>query len=45
VTLGWCVIGTWISLKLASAVVELRVGADEEREGLDVSQHGEAMGT
>ena len=45
VTLVWCVIGTWIALKLTSTLVELRVGAEEEREGLDVSQHGEAMGT
>ncbi len=45
VTHVWCVIGTWIALKLTSTLVELRVGAEEEREGLDVSQHGEAMGT
>ena len=45
VTLIWCVIGTWISLKLTAAIVDLRVSRDDEREGLDVSQHGEAMGT
>ena len=44
VTLVWCGIGTWISLKLTSALVGLRVSVDEEREGLDVSQHGEALG-
>jgi Amt family ammonium transporter len=44
-TLVWCVIGTWIALKATSALVSLRVSAEEEREGLDVSQHGEAMGT
>ncbi|HXT09817.1 MAG TPA: ammonium transporter [Roseiarcus sp.] len=45
VTLAWCALGTWISLKLTSAIVDLRVSRDDEREGLDVSQHGEAMGT
>ncbi|MDE3177349.1 MAG: ammonium transporter [Pseudomonadota bacterium] len=45
VTIVWCGIGTWIALKLTAALVALRVGAEEEREGLDVSQHGEAMGT
>ncbi len=45
VTVVWCAIGTWIALKLTSALTGLRVSAEEEREGLDVSQHGEAMGT
>jgi len=44
VTVVWCVIGTWMALKITAALVGLRVGADQEREGLDVSLHGEAMG-
>jgi Amt family ammonium transporter len=44
VTVVWCAFGTWVALKATSAVVSLRVSGDEEREGLDVSQHGEAMG-
>jgi ammonium transporter, Amt family len=44
VTLVWAGIGTWISLKIVAAVTGLRVAPDEEREGLDVSQHGEALG-
>ena len=44
VTVAWCAFGTWVALKATSAIVALRVSGDEEREGLDVSQHGEAMG-
>jgi Amt family ammonium transporter len=44
VTVLWCAIGTWITLKLVDALVGLRVGAEQEREGLDVALHGEAMG-
>ncbi len=44
VTLVWCLIGTWISLKLTSLLVGLRVNDEDERNGLDVSQHGETMG-
>jgi Amt family ammonium transporter len=44
VTILWCAVGTWITLKIVDALVGLRVGADQEREGLDVALHGEAMG-
>ncbi len=44
VTIVWCVIGTFVALKATSALTSLRVTSEEEREGLDVSQHGEAMG-
>jgi Amt family ammonium transporter len=43
VTIVWCAVGTWITLKIVSGVCRLRVSADEEREGLDLSQHGEAL--
>jgi Amt family ammonium transporter len=44
VTAVWCVIGTWIALRIVDAVVGLRVSPEQEREGLDVALHGEAMG-
>jgi len=44
VTVVWCVIGTWVALRIVDAVVGLRVSPEQEREGLDVALHGEAMG-
>jgi Amt family ammonium transporter len=44
VTILWCAVGTWISLKIVDAFIGLRVSAEQEREGLDVALHGEAMG-
>jgi Amt family ammonium transporter len=35
------IVGTLVLLKLVDLVIGLRVSADEEREGLDISQHGE----
>ena len=43
VTALWCVAGTWITLKIVSLTTGLRVSADEEREGLDLALHGEAL--
>ena len=43
VTIAWCVIGTWASLKLVQLFVPLRIDADAEREGLDIALHGEAL--
>ncbi len=43
VTVVWCVIGTYVVLKLVALVAPLRVNADEEREGLDIALHGEAL--
>ncbi|MGH8269545.1 MAG: hypothetical protein ACRES1_05735, partial [Steroidobacteraceae bacterium] len=37
----WCVIGTYVILKALQATLGLRVTEDQEREGLDLSQHGE----
>jgi Amt family ammonium transporter len=43
VTAVWCGGVSWILLKLIDAVIGLRVGLDEERMGLDVTLHGEAI--
>ncbi|MCX7900063.1 MAG: hypothetical protein N2444_08290, partial [Methylocystis sp.] len=43
VTVVWCMIGTFIALKVASIFTALRVDSDEEREGLDIALHGEAL--
>lgn len=43
VTTVWCVIGTYIALKLTALFTELRVNTDEERQGLDVVLHGESL--
>ncbi len=43
VTTVWCIIGTWITLKICDAVTGLRATSDQEREGLDLSLHGEAL--
>ena len=37
-------IGSWILLKLVDLTIGLRVSEEEEREGLDVSLHGERLG-
>jgi Amt family ammonium transporter len=34
-------VGTWIILKICDALIGVRVEQDAEREGLDLSQHGE----
>jgi Amt family ammonium transporter len=43
VTIVWCVIGTYVALKIVSLVTPLRASSDEEREGLDIALHGEAL--
>ena len=43
VTILWSGIGTYIILKLVSAIVPLRVRKEDEVMGLDVSLHGEAL--
>jgi ammonium transporter, Amt family len=43
VTIAWCAAGTWLTLKIISRVCKLRLSNKEEREGLDISQHGEAL--
>jgi Amt family ammonium transporter len=39
----WCGCVTYALLKLVSVFVRLRVSLQEELEGLDISQHGEAL--
>jgi Amt family ammonium transporter len=43
VTILWCAIGTALVLKAIDLITGLRVSADQEREGLDLSMHGEAI--
>jgi Amt family ammonium transporter len=43
VTLAWSGIVTFVLLKVVSAFVPLRVDKQAEVEGLDVTQHGEAL--
>jgi Amt family ammonium transporter len=43
VTLVWSAGATCVLLKLVSAFVPLRVSREHEMEGLDISQHGEAL--
>jgi Amt family ammonium transporter len=43
VTLAWCAGVTYAILKLVSLFVPLRVSQQHELEGLDISQHGEAL--
>jgi ammonium transporter, Amt family len=42
VTLAWSGIVSFIAYKIVDAVIGLRVAEDSEREGLDVSSHGES---
>ena len=42
-TLVWSFVRSLILLKLIDLTIGLRVTADEEREGLDISQHGESI--
>ena len=43
VTILWCVVGTYVTLKAVELLTPLRADADEEREGLDIALHGEAL--
>jgi Amt family ammonium transporter len=40
-TIGWSVAGTLVALFVVKAVTGLRVAPDQEREGLDLAEHGE----
>jgi Amt family ammonium transporter len=42
-TLVWSFVMSMIILKLIDVTIGLRVSAEEEREGLDISQHGESL--
>lgn len=41
VTWAFSILGTWVILKVVDLCVGLRVSPNEERQGLDVTQHGE----
>jgi Amt family ammonium transporter len=43
VTVVYCGIATFVILKILDGVVGLRVRDEEEREGLDIAQHGEQV--
>jgi ammonium transporter, Amt family len=43
VTMGWSGVMTAVLLKVVAAVTALRATQEEEREGLDISIHGEAI--
>jgi len=43
VTLAWSAAITFVLLKLVGAFVPIRVSLQQELEGLDISQHGEAL--
>ncbi len=42
-TMIWCGVATLVILLIIKAIVGLRVGADQEREGLDLAEHGETV--
>jgi ammonium transporter, Amt family len=42
-TIAWSGVGTFVLLKLVGLLVPLRVSKENEIEGLDVTQHGEAL--
>jgi len=37
----WSAVATWVIVKLLAATTGVRVGLDQEREGLDLAAHGE----
>ena len=43
VTIAWSGVLTFVILKLVGLFVPLRVSREHELEGLDISQHGEAL--
>jgi ammonium transporter, Amt family len=43
VTIVWSGVATWVLLKLIGLMVPLRVTQQHEVEGLDITQHGEAL--
>jgi Amt family ammonium transporter len=42
-TIVWCGVATVVILLIVKAVVGLRVATDQEREGLDLAEHGETV--
>ena len=42
-TIAYCAVVTFVILKIIDVIIGLRVEHDEEREGLDITQHGEQV--
>ncbi|MBI5783827.1 MAG: ammonia channel protein, partial [Rhodocyclales bacterium] len=42
ITVVWTAVAAFVSFKIADIIVGLRVTEDEEREGLDITSHGES---
>ena len=42
ITVVWTAVVAFIAFKIADMLVGLRVTEEEEREGLDISSHGES---
>jgi Amt family ammonium transporter len=42
-TLVWCAVATFVLLKVVEFLVPLRISAQNELEGLDITQHGESL--
>jgi len=42
ITVVWCAIGSFVLFKLVDMVIGLRVDEDTERQGLDLTSHGES---
>jgi ammonium transporter, Amt family len=40
-TILWSGVGSYILFKIVDAVIGLRINADDERQGLDITEHGE----
>jgi Amt family ammonium transporter len=43
ISVAWCAAGTYVCLKLVDILCGLRASAEDERQGLDLSLHGEAI--
>jgi ammonium transporter, Amt family len=43
ITMLWCGAATWVLLKAVAAIVPLRASPEDERVGLDIALHGEAL--
>lgn len=41
VVIAWTLVATFVALKIAGLICELRVSNEEERNGLDITQHEE----
>ncbi|BCB17437.1 ammonium transporter [Bosea sp. ANAM02] len=41
VAVVWCGVGSFVLFKIIDVVIGLRVTSDQEREGLDIAEHGE----